>query len=241
MDDDVVTSSGCWIVVAFVAVDVRRQNLKVDVDSNLVALPEESFAMVAREVQLISHENPKVLQAGELILLASVRLLRMPSKQCSREERRTALLDALHGAADIAGPQYHAVLEGILSEAQSRESIQAAMAKASSEQKQALKRVLGTRHNDMAVISRLTASGADPGREAQAGQASYLMPAVLWLAVAYETLPQAAVANARLGGESSMRAIFIGVLLAARDGANAVPSEAASRARTVLPLSLIHI
>jgi len=169
-------------------------------------------------------------------LRAALHLLQRPSQSCSRVGRRRALIDSLHAAAESAGPQYHAVINDVLSEAESRDAIRNALATVAADAvKEGLLQVLATRHSDMAVVGRLTASGEEPGREVQAGQASFSMPAILWLTVAYENFPEAVMANARFGGESAVRAVFIGLLIAARDVLGSVNDDALAASRSALP------
>ncbi|CAE7753550.1 unnamed protein product [Symbiodinium pilosum] len=91
-------------------------------------------------------------------------------------------------------------------------------------------------HSDAQVLGRLTASGESPGDEVQSAKTSFVLPAILWYVLAYDSLPEALAASAELGGSgSSARALFVGLLMAARDG---LPEELEGHAPPPhLPLS----
>lgn len=179
---------------------------------------EEDLALASREMQLVSHENPKALQAGEFLLRAALHLLLNPQQLCSAAERRKALVAALHAAASKSGQQFHGVIDEALSEAQSRDALIAAAGDKAKE-------VIARLHSDVAVIGRMTASGETPGQEVQGGKTSYIVPAIIWFAVGYKTFQEAVLANTIFGGESAVRAIFVGLLLAARDSAGSIPKS----------------
>jgi len=115
-------------------------------------------------------------------------------------------------------------VEEALTEAQSRDAFLAAAGSGTAGS-------LADAYGDEAVLGRLTASGERSGTEVQGGQTSYIVPAIIWLAVAYNSLGEAVAANVLLGGASAVRAIFVGLLLAARDGPDAIPAAWAKRLR----------
>lgn len=189
---------------------------------------DEGLALASREAILVSHENPRALQAGEFLMRAALQLLLRRECPGSRAERRHAVVDALRGAADRSGAQFNSIIDEALSEAQSRE----AFAKVGAGFQDAFAAIRG----DVEVVGRMTASGSEMGQEVQGGKTSYIIPAIVWLVVAYDSFAEAAVANALFGGESGVRAIFVGLLLAARDGESAVPAAWRDQLAAKLPM-----
>lgn len=189
-------------------------------------IDDNGLALASRELQLMSHENPMALQAGDFLIRAALRLLRGQLHPKTPERRRSAIAHALHAAADGAGSQFHAVIDDALSEAQSRDNHRAALLGAGAAAGASAggeRDIFKDAQEDMEVIGRLTASGDQLGQEVQGGKTSYIIPAIIWLVVAYDTFSDAVLANFALGGESSVRAIFVGLLMAARDGQRAIP------------------
>jgi hypothetical protein len=175
-------------------------------------------------LQAVSHENPMALQAGEFLLRAALKLLRGQLRPRTPEKRRAAVVHALHAAADFAGSQFHAVIDDAASEAQSRDNRKRLLPMSddgSGGPASAFRLV----REDMEVIGRLTASGDQMGQEVQGGKTSFILPAIIWLVLAYDTFSDAVVASFLLGGESVVRSMFVGMLLAARDGPGSVPQE----------------
>lgn len=184
-------------------------------------IDDNGLALASRELQLVSHENPMALQAGEFLVRAALKLLRGMMRPKTLAKRREAMASALHAAADSAGSQFHAVIDDAVSEAQSRDNAIAFSCRDSEDCKE-LDPLQAVQVN-VDVLGRLTASGDQLGQEVQGGKTSYIVPAIIWFVIAYDSFPDAVQANYLLGGESAVRAIFIGLLLVARDGQRAIP------------------
>ncbi|CAE7752248.1 unnamed protein product [Symbiodinium sp. CCMP2592] len=169
---------------------------------------ENGLIIASQEMQRVTHENPKVLQAGEFLLRVALELLRAPHRFCAGSPRRAAMAGALRAAA--VGDHFGALVDEVLSEAQSRAAVIAAGG---------LSGKLAEIHSDEQVLGRLTSSGESPGDEVQSAKTSFVLPAILWYVLAYDNLSEALAASAALGGSGGpARAIFIGLLLACRDG-----------------------
>eukprot|EP00434_Breviolum_minutum_P011523 symbB.v1.2.010159.t3/scaffold660.1/size175713/16 len=196
---------------------------------------DNGLVMASHEMQRVTHENPKVLQAGEFFLRAALHLLRAP-KPCTdtdaastRKMRQQAMLSALRQAA-TSGEQFHGLVDEVMAEVQSRESVLSVTGE--------LTGTLASLHSDAQVIGRLTASGEAPGDEVQSEKTSFAIPAILWFVLAYDSLPAALEASTSLGGALravAARAVFVGFLLAARDGVSEQIASASVHER--LPLS----
>ncbi|CAE7769978.1 unnamed protein product [Symbiodinium sp. CCMP2456] len=169
---------------------------------------ENGLIIASQEMQRVTHENPKVLQAGEFLMRVALELLRAPHRFCAGSPRRAAMADALRAAA--VGDHFGALVDEVLSEAQSRAAVMAAGG---------LLGKLAEIHSDEQVLGRLTSSGESPGDEVQSAKTSFVLPAILWYVLAYDHLSEALASSAALGGSGGpARAIFIGLLFACRDG-----------------------
>lgn len=194
----------------------------------------ESLVLASREVQQVTHENPKALQAGELIIRAALILVdalvassgsKHAGTACRadgghgaasskvvvepRRLRRAAMAEALLQAAAQTGLQYRSVIDQAVTEATTRDNLVAAGGGDGP---------VAAFHTDSAVLGRLTSSGWTPSADVHTGLIPFVMPAIIWFAVAYDSLTEAAAANLALGGASAARGIFIGLLYGARDG-----------------------
>lgn len=118
---------------------------------------------------------------------------------------------AFRSSAQHAGQQFLGLIDEALTEALSRDAVIKVLGNK-------LSGKLAEMHSDLEVIGRLTASGSQDGEEVQGGKASYILPAIIWFVLAYDSFQEAALANALLGGETCVRALFIGLLVASRDG-----------------------
>eukprot|EP00435_Cladocopium_sp_Y103_P007928 s527_g2.t1 len=191
---------------------------------------ENGLVMASQEMQRVTHENPKVLQAGEFFLRAALHLLRTSSIACTAadavHERRAAMLEALRAAARC-GAHFSGLVEEVLAEVTSRGAVLSVTGQ--------LTGTLAAMHSDQEVISRLTSSGDSPGDEVQSEKTSFAIPAILWFVLAYDTLPAALAASSALGGAGSApRGLVVALLLACRDGVGELFAEAQTQR---LPLS----
>ncbi|CAL1151596.1 unnamed protein product [Cladocopium goreaui] len=153
--------------------------------------------MASQEMQRVTHENPKVLQAGEFFLRAALHLLRTPSIACTRDgvaARRAAMLAALREAARC-GEHFSGLVDEVLAEVRSRASVLSVTGES-----------LGT----------LAAMHSD--HEVQSEKTSFAIPGILWFVLAYDTLPEALAASSALGGAAAPRGLIVALLLACRDG-----------------------
>lgn len=175
---------------------------------------ENGLVMASQEMQRVTHENPKVLQAGEFFLRAALHLLRTPSIACTAfdgvAERRAAMLAALREAARC-GEHFSGLVDEVLAEVSSRASLLSVTG-------EFLTGTLAAMHSDHEVIGRLTSSGFAPGDEVQSETTSFAIPAILWFVLAYDTLPEALAASSALGGAAAPRGLVVALLLACRDG-----------------------
>lgn len=222
-------------------------------------IDDEGLALASREIQAVSHENPRAFQVGELLLRAALRLLReplvaapgscssrreaevsgtsskrppaQPATQETKRRRRERMAWALREAAAAVGPQYRSIVDEAVAEAQSRDGILAALGG-----HLAPDNPLAKMHSDAAVLGRLTASGETPGEDVQSGLIPYVTPAIIWFAIAYSSFHEATLASAQLGGDTAPRGLFVGLLHAALQGGGGdAPKGGAARFRSRVP------
>ncbi|CAJ1364568.1 unnamed protein product [Effrenium voratum] len=199
--------------------DVAGHHVDLEAAARLPALlllaehvDDDGLAMASHEMQRITHENPKALQAGEFFLRSALALLRAPCRgaMAMAAALRAAAAPRLPGLPGC-GSGLQALVEEVLSEVQSREAVRAQLGD--------LTGPLAAFHSDAEVLGRLTSSGGAPGDEVNSAKTSFAIPAILWFVLAYETADAALHASSALGGDGQWsRAFFVGLLLGCRDG-----------------------
>lgn len=166
----------------------------------------KDLGLAAQEIQLVSHGNPKSLLVGAFLIRVCLRLLddEVTVDVASRRQRTIAALRA--SAVDVT-PSLLGHVDDAVSELQAREAF--AMSGA---QPDAFERA----RDDVQIIQRILAGAR--AEVVQGAEAQFAVAAVMWLLVAYTSFDDAAEANLLLGGETCARGLFVGLVIAARDG-----------------------
>lgn len=171
------------------------------------ALGEAALVSAARDTVFLSHRHSEPVAAADFLARALYGILHL----------RLPLRAALDRAETAAG-------SGFITAKWVSAKQKVAEAKDASSSLAQVELV-----DDVAITSlgRLWEVGkSEPIKVGKASPTEGALPAALYLALKYEnSLPEALIANAGLGGDSAARGIVIGTLLAAQHGLSQVPAE----------------
>ena len=171
----------------------------------LSARNESEVVEQAREACQLTHRHPLSVMAAEFLLLTAYRVA----------WRNESPVDAINHAADIldAEPLNNMIQ---LAARKAREALDAGTALSQ----------LGKLTDDVALTSMLEDEWAAGSEAWQGGKASPVvgaLPGAIYFVIKYGSLSEALPANAMVGGDSSARAIPIGLILGAHEGRRGVP------------------